>query len=308
MHIDQLVFGCGPLGSYAADGGHDTGRDALRTALTRGITRFDAAPSYGEGRAETLLGSALTAVAPDAVAVTTKVGWLAMANVNPYARPHGADGARGGGRFDFTAAGVRATLTASLGRLRRDSVDVVFLHDPECAPDLVSSEALPELRRQRDAGRLDALGVATTDPDAALRLVERGEVVHVMIAAAWTLTRRHGRELLDRCAERDVAVLAAGPFASGLLATARPDPAAPWAYRQAPQDVVALAGRLADSCERHGVSLPQAALQFPLRHPAVTGVVVGMRTAAEVDADLDLLAPVPEQLWAELDAHVGGQL
>lgn len=301
MRIEQVVFGCGPVGSYAADGDGTCGRAALAAALHHGVGRFDAAPSYGEGRAEELLGDALHGHTGPLV-VSTKVGRLAMANANPYARPHGVHAAGGGGRFDFTSSGVRKSLAASLRRLRRDFVDVVFLHDPECAPEQLAAQALPELRRQRDAGRVGALGVATTDPDTALRLVERGDVEHVMIAAAWTLTRRRARRLLDRCAERDVPVLAAGPFDSGLLATARPRPTAPWAYRQVPADVLQLAHRLADSCERHGVSLPQAALQFPLRHPAVTGVVVGMRSAAEVAADLDLLAPVPEAVWPDLDA------
>jgi D-threo-aldose 1-dehydrogenase len=62
---------------------------------------------------------------------------------------------------------------------------------------------------------------------------------------------------------------------------------------------------MAAVCEAHGVRLPQAALRFPLRHPAVGRVVAGMRSAAEVRENLALLgAPVPEALWTALDQLV----
>jgi len=55
-------------------------------------------------------------------------------------------------------------------------------------------------------------------------------------------------------------------------------------------------------CRRHRISLPAAAVQFPLRHPAVASVVCGMRTAEQVASTLDrFTAGVPESAWAELD-------
>jgi D-threo-aldose 1-dehydrogenase len=350
MNRDDLIFGCGPIGSYAADGDAATGRAALEAALAAGIRRFDVAPSYGDGRAEALLGEALAdwrarwaqapdgrertqpersadfdptsaglestgrrpdgrfgpparGRAPDEIAVATKVGRIAMANDNPYARPLGREAPGGGGSFDFGAVGVRRALEAGLERLRLDRVEVAFVHDPDVAPDQALDEAIPALAQARAEGLIGSVGVATTNPAIALPFVESGTVDHVMIAAAWTLTRRDAAELLDRCAERGVVVHAAGPFDSGLLATPRPDPAAPSGYRVAPPEHLETAIALADLCERHGVTLPRAAIQFPLHHPAVDAVVVGMRSSAEVAADVALLeAPIPEALWEEIDA------
>jgi D-threo-aldose 1-dehydrogenase len=346
---EDLVFGCGPIGSFAADGDAATGRAALDAALAAGIRRFDVAPSYGDGRAEELLGEALAdwrrgggeAAPPDAaperedraapppggsladcatgtrdgspaearggrprdpVTVATKVGRLAMANANPYARPLAREAPGGGGSYDFSAAGVRRALAAGLERLRLDRVDIAFVHDPDVAPGQARDEAVPALAAARDEGLVGSVGVATTNPAVALPFVESGAVEHVMIAAAWTLTQRGAAELLDRCAERGVVVHAAGPFDSGLLATPRPAPTAPSGYRVATPEHLETASALADVCERHGATLPQAAIQFPLRHPAVEAVVVGMRSPAEVTADLALLTtPVPEPLWKELD-------
>jgi D-threo-aldose 1-dehydrogenase len=307
VRSDALIFGCGPIGSYAADGEEAPGRAALEAALAAGVTRFDAAPSYGDGRAEELLGAALAGVPRASVEVATKVGRIAMANANPYARPLGRDVPGGGGSFDFGAAGVRAALAAGLRRLRLERVDVAFVHDPDVAPDQARAEAVPALAEARAEGLIGAVGVATTNPSVALPFVESGAVDRVMIAAAWTLTRRAAAALLDRCAATGVIVHAAAPFDSGLLATPRPDPDAPSGYRVADPAQLETATALADLCERHGATLPQAAIQFPLRHPAVDAVVVGMRSAAEVEADLSLLgAPVPEELWEEIDVLVEG--
>lgn len=196
---------------------------------------------------------------------------------------------------------MRETLAAS--PIRLEHVDTVYLHDPELAPDLVKTQAVPALQEARADGALDTIGVATTDPVAALALVEAGHVDSVMIAAAWSLTRRGAERLLDRCADLAVPVLLAGPFDSGLLASDRPDPSAPSTYRTATAQDLDRASALADCCAQYCVRLPQAALDFPLRHPAVTGVVVGMRSSAEVVADLALADPTPpEELWEELDA------
>lgn len=308
MRQDDLVFGCGPIGSFAADGDEATGRAALDAALGAGIRRFDVAPSYGDGRAEELLGEALAdwlhgapARPRRSLAVATKVGRLAMANANPYARPLGREVPGGGGSYDFSAGGVRRALEAGLERLRLEYVDVAFVHDPDVALDQAREEALPALVAARDEGLVGAVGVATTNPAVALPFVESGAVDHVMIAAAWTLTRRDAADLLDRCAELGVKVHAAGPFDSGLLATPRPDPNAPSGYRVATPEHLEAATALADLCERHGVTLPEVAIQFPLRHPAVEAVVVGMRSPTEVQADLALLdAEIPEGLWEEI--------
>ena len=67
--------------------------------------------------------------------------------------------------------------------------------------------------------------------------------------------------------------------------------------------MLARARQMNDACARHGVPLPAAALQFPLRNPAVTAAVVGARSPGEITADVSYLStPIPDALWAELEA------
>jgi D-threo-aldose 1-dehydrogenase len=122
-----------------------------------------------------------------------------------------------------------------------------------------------------------------------------------MVAGRWTLADRSGAPLLAACVERGVSVVAAAPFNSGLLARPYPPTDARFDYGPAPADVLTFARRLADACATVGVALPDAALQFPLRHPAVASVVVGMRTADEARANVAALRrPLPDDAWSAL--------
>jgi aryl-alcohol dehydrogenase-like predicted oxidoreductase len=115
------------------------------------------------------------------------------------------------------------------------------------------------------------------------RLVQDTDVDVVMLSGHYTLLEHRARDdLLPACAERGVSVLAASVFNSGLLAMPRPAEGARFDYAPASLEILRRAHRIADVCETHGVTLPQVAMAFPLRHPAVAGIVIGMRSAEEV--------------------------
>ena len=88
---------------------------------------------------------------------------------------------------------------------------------------------------------------------------------------------------------------------SGLLAD--PNDAATFEYRPAPPELLERARRISEVCARHDVPLAAAAIRFPLGHPAVGCVVVGMRDVPEVATNIgNLRLPIPEALWADLKA------
>jgi D-threo-aldose 1-dehydrogenase len=98
-----------------------------------------------------------------------------------------------------------------------------------------------------------------------------------------------------------VGVVLGGVFNSGLLAD--PHHNTTYDYVSAPDALVARARAMARACSERGVSLTAAALQFALRHPAVSAVVVGARSAAEVRVDVAAAtAPIPDDLWDTLAA------
>jgi D-threo-aldose 1-dehydrogenase len=127
-----------------------------------------------------------------------------------------------------------------------------------------------------------------------------------MLAGRYTLLEQGALDdLLPECERRGVSVVAAGVFNSGLLARERPRAGATYDYEPAPAGLLARVHRIADVLEHHGTSLPVAAAQFALAHPAVATVCLGARSAAQVERNAALFdEPVPDAAWAEL-VHEG---
>jgi D-threo-aldose 1-dehydrogenase len=201
-------------------------------------------------------------------------------------------------RFDFSADGVRRSLEGSLLRLGLDRVDVVLVHDPDDHVDQVLAEALPALVALRDEGVVGAVGVGMNQWQVPLRLVREADLDVVMVAGRWTLVDRSAEPLLDACAEAGVSVLAAAPYNSGLLAADEPDASGSFDYGPVPPAVLARARACARAAREHGSTLPAAALQFPLRHPAVAAVVAGLRSADQATAAASWLSrPLPAEFW-----------
>jgi D-threo-aldose 1-dehydrogenase len=137
------------------------------------------------------------------------------------------------------------------------------------------------------------------------KLVQETDADVVMLSGRYTLLNHSALDdLLPVCAERGVSVLAASVFSSGVLATSRPGPAATFDYQPATPEVLRRAHAIAAVCESHGATLPQVAMAFPLLHPAVAGVVVGMRSPAEVSRNVaSFAAEVPPGVWSDLRAE-----
>ncbi|HEV8649125.1 MAG TPA: aldo/keto reductase [Actinomycetes bacterium] len=304
LQVSALALGTAPLGNlYTAVA--DEGADAtVRAALAAGLTYLDTAPHYGLGIAERRLARVLGGLPRDAFVVSTKVGRLlrplgpgevpdpqGFADVPPCTRV-----------WDFSRDGVRRSLGESLERLGLDRVDVVYLHDPDEHEHQAREQAFPALAELRDQGVVRAIGAGMNQPGMLSRFVRDLDLDVVLVAGRYSLLdQRALAELLPACAARGVAVVVGGVFNSGLLAD--PRPGATFDYAPAPAELVARAVRLGEVCAGHGVPLRAAALAFPFGHPAVTSVLVGARSAAEVADAVAMYAwPVPGELWADLVA------
>jgi D-threo-aldose 1-dehydrogenase len=305
--VSELGFGAAALGNLYTEVSDADAYGAVEAAWNGGVRYFDTAPHYGLGLSERRLGAALAGRPRDAYALSTKVGRLLEDNPAPT----GSDLTAGGfavpdtliRRFDFSRDGVRRSLDASLGRLGLDRIDIVYVHDPDEHVDQAIAEALPALIELREQGVIGAVGVGMNQWRAPLQMVRETDLDVVMLAGRWTLLDRTGAELVSECRERDVAVVDAAPYNSGLLAADRPPANATFDYAPAPAAVLARAHELAGICAREGVRLPAAALQFPLRSSPVAAVVCGLRNAGEAEAALARYAePIPEHAWAALDA------
>jgi D-threo-aldose 1-dehydrogenase len=300
-------FGAAQLGNLFRETSDAEAADAVDAAWAAGIRYYDTAPHYGLGLSERRLGSALAERTRAELLVSTKVGRLLVPSPDTAHR-HDDEGyavpASIRRVWDFSADGVRRSLDASLDRLGLDRVDIVYLHDPDDHWEAASNSAIPALVALREQGVVDAIGVGMNQSAMPAEFVRRHDIDLVMLAGRYTLLDQSALDdLLPVAADRGVGIVAAGVYNSGLLSEPRPAAGGMYDYKPAPPELVDRALRLAAVCDAHGVDLPTAAVQFPLRHPAVVSVVVGARTADQVRVNVERLAtPVPDDLWTELES------
>ena len=290
LQVRRLAMGTAPLATIFWGNDADTAVRTAARALERGVGFFDTAPFYGLGEAERRLGRALTA-APELPrpVIATKAGRLLTREPNGSVDVH----------FDFGYDAARQSLESSLKRLGVDRVDIVHIHDPDDHIHEALEGTYPALVELRDQGMIGAVSLGTNSIATAAVFLERADLDCMLVAGRYTLLDRSAADLINACAERGVAYLAAGVFNSGVLA--RPQAGSWFDYGPASDEILARAAAIDDVCQRHSVSLRAAALNFPLTNPNVTAVVVGMAAPAEVDENLDgLRTPLPGELWSEL--------
>ena len=299
--MTNLGLGTAFLGNLFVPVPDEEAHRTVEAAWNAGMRFYDTAPLYGHGLAEQRLGHVLRTKPRHEFVLATKVGRLLREGGPPEPGQSFVDVPPVNPVFDFSYDGVMRSVEESLVRLGLDRIDVLHIHDPDNHHDEAISGAYRALDRLRSDGSIGAVGAGMNQVEMLVRFAREADFDCFLVAGRYTLLDRTGaRELLPLCIERGIGIIAGGVFNSGILAN--PRPGGTFNYAAAPPDVVARAQRLADTCERYGVELKAAALQFPLRHPAVATVLTGCRSAAEVDENVRLFqAPVPEELWKELD-------
>jgi D-threo-aldose 1-dehydrogenase len=305
-----LGLGAANLGNLYRAMSDDEAAAVLETAWSCGVRAFDTAPHYGLGLSEVRLGAFLRGKPRAEFTVSTKVGRLlrpdpgwtgGLDDAHDFVVP-----ARLRREWDFSAEGVLRSLEESLERLGLDHVDAVYLHDPE-RHDLARGldEGLSSLVALREQGLVAEVGVGSMDVDALAAFARTGAVDRLMVAGRYTLADQSAADdVLPACHENNVRVVAAAVFNSGLLATDRPRPDSLFDYASTPAEVLDRVNHIAAVCREHDVALPVAALHFPLRDPAVVGVVAGAATPDQARANAAALQTVlPEDLWAALQTE-----
>jgi D-threo-aldose 1-dehydrogenase len=313
LELTRLGFGGASIGGIY---GWVEDADAIATvrhAWSLGVRYFDTAPLYGYGAAERRTGQVLADEPRDSFVLSTKVGRLVRdrATIPPDAD---IDRQLLDGRedayyvirdpvrivFDYSADGIRRSLEESLERLRLDRVDIALIHDPDDHWREAIEGAWPALERLRSEGVIRAIGAGMNQSEMLTRFVRETTMDVVLVAGRYTLLDQGAlHDLLPACQERGVGVLVGSVMNSGVLVD--PRPGARFNYGPAPADVIERARRIGEVCERHGVPLRAAAMQFPMAHPAVVSLVAGVRSVAHLDEYPALLSyPIPADLWSDL--------
>lgn len=315
--LGSLGFGCATLGNLYRPVREADAVAAVHAALDAGIRYFDVAPHYGFGLAEKRLGAALAEADTDEhVIISTKVG----RRLDPV--PSGTDltAARQAfvspepyeSVFDYSYDAVMRSWEQSRRRLRRDRIDILYVHDigrhahgdahPRLFRELMDG-GYRALRELREGGAVGAIGLGVNEWQVCEEALAAGLFDIMLLAGRYTLLEQGALDsFLPLCARRGVQVVIGGPYNSGILAHGVRGPGPfHYEYQPAPADIVARVAAIEALCEAHRVPLAAAALQFPLAHPQVASVIPGMNSAARVQEAVSLVRhPISASFWDDM--------
>lgn len=305
LSAPPVGYGAAALGNLYSALADDEWPEIVPAAWASGVRYFDVAPHYGLGVAERRLGEGLRALPREEFVLSTKVGRLLVPQ-DPRGRtdidnlfdvPADHERVR-----DYSRDGVRRSIEESLTRLGVDRIDIALVHDPDDHEREALEGAFPALSELRDQGVITSFGAGMNQSAMLARFVRETDADVMMVAGRWTLLDQSAADdLLPLAEERDVTILAAAVFNSGILATDDPGRGATFDYGPADRAVIERAQAMARIAHRHGSTLPELAAQYPLMHPAVRAVVMGGASADQVSRNGALVArPVAEQVWQEL--------
>ena len=309
LTLSALGFGCGAVGGLMVRGDPAEQQRAVAMAVEHGITYFDTAPSYGDGRSEQNLGRILAALKPD-VRLGTKV----------RLRPEDK------GRV---ARAIAEEIEASLQRLRRDQVDLFQLHNPitttgsgeALTPETVINEVAPAFQVLRDQGKTSFLGITAVGETAALKQVIESGCFQTAQVAYNLLNPSAGGSLPPGLAGQDYGNLlaqmtAAGMGAIGIRVLAggalsgtevrHPNASLPPQPIGSGPDYAAdlvRARRFAAIVQQvQAANLAEVAIRFALAQPALTTTLIGIATLEQFQAALAAAekGPLPETAMSQI--------
>lgn len=258
LFVSEIGLGCMSLtrGSAAAE--------ILERAVDLGVTFFDTADLYDHGENERLVGRVLKPFR-DQVVIATKVG-------NRWRE----DGS--GWDWDPSKAYIKNAVHRSLQRLGLDYIDLYQLHGGTIADPMDETiEAFEELRRE---GSIRYYGISSIRPNVIREYARRSDIVSVMMQYS-LLDRRPEEEILEFLRQRGIGVIVRGPVAKGLLAGKPPQE-----YLEHSSEEVARAQQQLGTLVGPGRTMAQSALRFTLAHPAVTTVIPGASSRAQLEENV----------------------
>lgn len=324
-HTPSLGLGGSVIGNCLRRVSDEDVERLLLGCLEAGVTFWDTSSLYGFGLSEERIGEFLARHQKhDSVQISTKVGfelvpWDGRSPRNPAflvpERPLTT-------RSSFDGESLARQLEEARRRLQvgHRPFAVVHVHDLDLGTSWGNSNCsswdsshfetfvergYPTLAAAKRDGLISGIGAGINQAQMISRLLDHVELDYVLPATRTTLLdHKEGLELCRKCVRLGVKVIAASPFLSSRLLREGAAAGAKSSYGllpAPPEEVLSRVAAIERVCQEFDVPLAAAALQFPLRLPAVQTLLVGMGSIEELQENLKLVRlPVPEEFWQEL--------
>jgi D-threo-aldose 1-dehydrogenase len=291
LTIPAICFGTTALGDMPDTYGYSVGVDRARATLDSifdgPIGFLDTSRNYGMGESEKRIGDAIRARGglPKGFVISSKLD-------------------RNMDTMTFDGDRAQESLEESLKALGVSSIDLLHLHDPEYASNLndvtKKGGALDALFRMKEQGLCKAVGLAAGRTDIMMPLLRDYDFDALISHNRFTLLNRQGTEMFELAKARNIAVINAAPYASGILAKgAAKQPL--FAYMPADDDVKSRTNMIEALCSQYAVPMGAAALQFSMRSSLVASTICGVSSPERVQQTIDWANfNIPDALWSDL--------
>lgn len=290
LEVSNISFGASSLGGVFHEINEQQAIEAVHTALQLGINYFDVAPAYGATKSEIVLGKALRDIPRSSFFLSTKVG------------KNTAPGGYGVDTFNYSYDAIMRSVDESAARIGVDYFDILHLHDIEYNnrehTEWALLEGIQTLLTLKAEGRIGAVGMGIYPVDLWERVIDEGIIDVGLTHNIYCLNDTRLLSLLPRAKEKNIGLINASPFASGLLTN-----------RGAPDwHPVSLAQRkiftqAAEHCKKKGSDITKLAMQFSSQNPAI---VTTMFSSANPDSVRRNVAwsnePIDDELLKEVRA------
>ena len=291
LEVTELSFGTSSLGSMPDTYGYEVSEDRAQKTLNRffqgPVNMLDKSRNYAMGESEKRIGKAIKENGgwPNGFLLSTKLD-------------------RNMDTLVLDKNRVRESLEESLKTLNVDSVDILFLHDPEYAKDITDitkkDGAMDELFKIKNEGLAKAAGVAMGKVDIMFPLLKDWDFDVIINHNRYTLINREANEMYDYASSKNIAIFNAAPYAGGVLAKG-PDNFKKITYQDATEEKLAPAREFEKVCKKHNVELGAAALQFSLRDNRITSTICGVTSVESIEKNLAWAnTNIPEEFWNEV--------
>ncbi len=269
LPVSRVGFGGLFVASFSAQ--YDAAKEAVSRGVELGINYFDTAPGYGNS--EEVLGKALAGVkAP--IILSTKLG----GRPQPF-KPQ-------------DKACLRNSVEESLRLLGRDCIDILMIHEPDRPgqydwwTDMVKVEGpvLELLGELKAEGKIRYTGLGGTTTTEMAHLCRTGKFDVVLSAYNYSLLYREAAlEIFPAAKAANMGIIVGSPLQQGALSRRYDEqlksPAAYWISKQRREQFHALYA----FCDETGMSLPELGIRFVLSNPDIHCVLMGAKSAAEVE-------------------------
>jgi aryl-alcohol dehydrogenase-like predicted oxidoreductase len=287
LEVSELALGGLFISSYGAD--YNEAERVIRRALKLGINYIDTAPGYLDS--EEVLGKVLPRI-DEPYILSTKLGY----KPEPYQHQD----------RDF----LKSAFEASLKRLRRDSVDILMIHEPD-RPDMAkwwpeegvySGPVTEVLEEARETGKAKFTGLGGTTAYEMTHVVETGQFDVLLTAFQYDMIWREAEHsLLPEAKKQEMGVIIGSPLHQGALAKVyAEDIARPAAWLSLPR--VKQFRKLYELVKDVKMTLPELAMRWLLADARVSTILTGVRSVAELEQNVATVekGPLPAALMKDL--------